>query len=92
MKTTGNIHDLEDALLEIIKYIDPKWKWVAKHKNGEFGVHVKKPVHSPFFTDPDGGDAWWVSSGDEETLPLTLPYDDNWKECIINLEEVRGNE
>lgn len=92
MKTTGNIHDLEDALLEIIKYIDPKWKWLTMNKNGEFGFHEDKPTHAPFFTEPDGEDAWWVSNGDEETLPLILPYDDNWKECIINLEEVRGNE
>jgi hypothetical protein len=91
METTGNIHDLESALVDIVKFIDPKYKWLARNGDGDFALHAGRPKIAPNYRRLGDYD-WWVSEGDEEVLPLTLPYDGDWKESLINLEEVRGNE
>ncbi len=86
MKTTGNTDDVQDALTNFIKYIDPKYKTLTMDKDGDWRVH-QRPPHIL------GGKTWWYSDGDEAGLSgLTLPYDEFWKDSLINLEEVRGNE
>lgn len=91
MNTKGNIHDLESALVDIIKYIDTKWKWLSKDENGEFNFHTEEPYLGGYYS-AEQIIAIWRSEGDAELLGLTLPYDQDWKECLVNLEEVRGND
>ena len=91
MATTGNIHDLESALVDIVKYIDPMYKWLTKDEDGAITLHEHKPKTLPSFYKPKE-DIHWMNAGKEELLGLFLPYDGDWKESLINLEEVRGNE
>tara|TARA_R110000868_G_scaffold112527_2_gene303017 strand:+ start:28671 stop:28946 length:276 start_codon:yes stop_codon:yes gene_type:complete len=91
METTGNIHDLESALVDIVKYIDPKLKWLAKDGDGEYCLHEHKPILSKSFANPKEN-IHWTNEGNEFIMQLILPYGGDWKESLINLEEVRGNE
>jgi hypothetical protein len=81
MTTENNIWALHGALEEILKYIDPKYKWVAMDAGGEFYCYTDKPHLSSF--------DWWNSHGQEGELSLNLPYDGPWEESLVELWELK---
>lgn len=81
INTTGNTDDVQNALTNFIQFIDPSYKWLVMDGDGEWRVHGDKPASLVYA---------WHSEGHEASLEgLTLPYDEHWKDSLIDLEELR---
>jgi len=77
---------LEYAVLDIGKYLDKKWKYLAMDKDGEFWLYDSEPKTNSI------SNGWCIDKGEEnEELSLNLPYKGDWKESLVDIKYVMGD-
>ena len=76
---------LEYAVLDVSKYLDKKWNYLAMDADGEFWMFDTKPKINSI------NNSWCVDKGEEnEELVLNLPYKGDWKDSLVDIKYVMG--
>lgn len=76
---------LEYAVLDISKYLDKKWTYLAMDSDGEFWLHEEKPE----LTDGTIG-KHWRNFTDMDKLHLKLPYTGTAQDSLVDIKYVTG--
>ncbi len=76
---------LEYAVLDIGRYIDKKWNFLAMDEDGEFWMFESEPKINSI------NNGWCVDKdGENNELVLDLPYKGDWKESLVDIKYVMG--